>query len=266
MSEILIFLDGLNKYSSLILMIATLVYVYFTYRLTKETTKLREVETTPFMSVYIKPDHMLELIIENIGKAAAYNVEFEMDEKYKSCFHCGCDFKHKISYFSPNQQLVIGMDSYQNLEKLKFENIPIKVKYYSKEKELFEDTFSVEWKYLSGSALSTDNLEGIKKEIEKTVKEVKNLNQTIKDKEYFVTNKLKILEFEKTDTYVGFVFSNGYLIKVPLKEFTEKTGMEDIEEVYIDNGDLQDYSTGLKYTSEEIYDKLKDNKSKGDKQ
>ena len=66
MNNIFVWLDELNKYSSLILMFATLVYVYFTYKLTKETTKLREVETTPFMSLYIKPDYLLKLVIENV--------------------------------------------------------------------------------------------------------------------------------------------------------------------------------------------------------
>ncbi len=182
MNEISVYLDGLNKYSSLILMFATLVYVYFTYKLTKETTKLREVETTPFMSIYIKVDSKLSLIVENIGKAPAYDIEFKMDKKYISCFPCGCDFKHKISYFSPNQQLPICMDQYFNLEKLDFDSIPIEVKYSSKDGQLFEEVFTIEWKYLSGSALETDNLVEIKKAIEETAEEIKELHKTIKDK------------------------------------------------------------------------------------
>jgi len=47
--------DWLTAFATVILVIATLVYVYFTYKLTKETTKLREVETTPLMSMFIKP-------------------------------------------------------------------------------------------------------------------------------------------------------------------------------------------------------------------
>ena len=183
MDNMLPILDLLNKYSSLILVLATVIYVVFTYKLSRETTKLREIETTPFMAMYIKPDLMLTLIVENIGKAPAYNIEFEMDEKYQSCFRCGCDFKHKISYFSPNQQLVIYMDQYSKLEKLDFDSIPIKVKYVSKDGQLFEEVFTIEWKYLSGSALETDNLSEIKKAIKEAAKEIKELHKTIKDKE-----------------------------------------------------------------------------------
>lgn len=252
--------DWLTAIATVVLVIATVIYVFFTYRLTKETVKLREVETTPFISIYIKPGLMLNLIIENIGKAPAYDIEFEMDEKHQSCFRCGCDFKHKISYFSPSQQLVICMDQYANLEKLDFDSIPIKVKYSSKDGHLFEEVFTIEWKYLSGSALDTNNLEEIKKAIKETAKAIKELHKTIKDKEYFVTNKLKILEFEKTDTDMSFVFSNGFIIKIPINEFNEKTGINSIEQVHTNKGDLYDYSTHLTYTAEEICDKLKEDK------
>ena len=256
MKELFIIFDELNKYSSLILMFATLVYVYFTYKLTKETTKLREVETTPFISIYIKPDHFLKLIIENIGKSPAYDVKFEMDEKYKQYFKCGCDFKRKISYFSPNQRLIIGMDAYTKLSKLDFDYIPIKVKYYSKNNDKYEETFFVEWKYLSGTSLKSNALEEIPKELEKISSEIKNLNNIVKNKEYFITNKLKILEFEKKDELVNLVFSNGKLINIPTKEFIDKININDIEYIHAKNGDLLDYTNGDEYLAEEIYDKL----------
>lgn len=240
--------------------IATSIYVIFAYKLTKETIRLREVETTPFISMHVKPDLMLSLIIENIGKAPAYNVELSMEEKYRHCFQCDCDFKHKISYFSPNQQLVIYMDQYTNLEKLEFDSIPIKVKYSSKDGQVFEETFKIEWKYLSGSALQKDSLENIKKAIKETANEIKELHKTIGNKEYFITNKLKILEFVVTDTDISLVFSNGFLTKVSVRDFIEKIGIENIEQVHVDNGDLQDYKTRLKYTAEEIYDRLKNHK------
>jgi len=252
MNEILIFLDNVNNYSSLVLMIATLIYVYFTYRLTKETTKLREVETTPFISMYAKPDFILTLVIENIGKAPAYDVKFEMDEKYKSLFQCGCDLKHNISYFSPNQQLTISMDTYPTLEKSEFTNIPIKVRYYSKDKKLFEDSFIIEWKYLSGSDINTNNLKEVKKAIEATTKEIKELNKIIQDKNYQVTTKLKIITLEKTDMYLKLVFSNGYLGKIRNDEIN-KLGIFDIEKVHLKDGDLMDYSNRTKLTAEEIY-------------
>ena len=257
--------ECLTAFATIILVATTIVYVFFAGKLTQETVKLREVETTPFMSIYIKLDSKLSLIVENIGKAPAYDIEFKMDKKYTSCFPCGCDFKHKISYFSPNQQLPICMDQYSNLEKLDFDSIHIEVKYSSKDGQLFEEIFTIEWKYLSGSALETDNLVEIKKAIEETAKEIKELHKTIKDKEYFVTNKLKILEFVKTDTDISFVFSNGFIMKIPINEFNEKIGIISIEKVRTNKGDLCDYSTRLTYTAEEIYDKLENINHEGNK-
>ena len=35
---------------TIILVVATIVYVFFSFRLTQETVKLREIETSPFVS------------------------------------------------------------------------------------------------------------------------------------------------------------------------------------------------------------------------
>ena len=71
------FLDLANKYSSLILTFATIIYVGFTIVLARETRKLREVETTPFISLHFEAFYAsqeLKLIIKNIGKAPAYDL------------------------------------------------------------------------------------------------------------------------------------------------------------------------------------------------
>lgn len=82
-------LNQINSYSSLILVIATIIYVVFTYKLSKETTKLREVETSPFISLNLEPFHnspTLKLVVKNIGKAPAYNIGFSIDKEYKEFF------------------------------------------------------------------------------------------------------------------------------------------------------------------------------------
>lgn len=256
MNEILAFLDGLNKYSSLILMFATLVYVYFTYKLTKETTKLRKVETTPFISLYFditfpSVNHS-KIIIKNIGKAPAYNISFKVDKKYIKLFN-GYTFKNNISYFAPNQEFHILAEGFGKLNEKGYDNIPITVNYQSHDKRVISDTFNLEWKYLA--YYEKDNIEGIKNALENIKKEVAILNKTIKDKNYQVTTKLKILELEKTYMYLKFIFSNGYLGKVHNSEIN-KLGISDIKQTYIDNGDLTDYSINIKLTAEEIYNKL----------
>jgi len=170
--------DWLTAFATIILVMATLVYVFFTYKLTKETTKLREVETTPLMSMFIKPTQPIELIIENIGKAPAYNINISFDEKYLDSFLFDCT-KQKInfSYFSPNQQLIILMKYYHQLKDLKYDYIPIKVTYNSKDNRKFEDTFNISWKELSSAGLEiqSDKLEDISREL-------KNISNALKKK------------------------------------------------------------------------------------
>jgi len=93
------FLDLANKYSALILTLATIVYVGFTIVLAKETRKLREVETSPFISLHFEAFYnggKLKLIIKNIGKAPAYNITFSLEEKFAKYFNSDFTIKQKI--------------------------------------------------------------------------------------------------------------------------------------------------------------------------
>jgi hypothetical protein len=255
--------EWMTAVSTIVLVVATIIYVYFTYKLTKETTKLREVETTPFISIYTKATRPIEMIVENIGKAPAYNIEIKFDEKYLDCFLFDCTKnKNKISYFSPNQQFTILLKQYGELEKSPYEYIPISVTYQSKDGRTFEELFNIEWKYLSSSEIEKDGLEEIKKELEKTVKVLDKINKTIKEKELFITHKLKILEFEKNDGEISIVFSNGFLTKIKAIELDSILNTKNANELILMNGNLFSYEDRLTYLAEEVYAMLNDsNKS-----
>lgn len=166
--------------ATIILVFATWIYVYFAYRLTQETVKLREIETTPLMSIHIEPSLPLKIIIKNIGKAPAYNIKFKIDEKYKPLFTCGCSFGHQISYFSPDQQLVFPIKTFEEVENLGFENIPLAIQYQAKDGRYFQDSFSLEWKYLSGTIQNEEGISNIENAIKDIGEELKSLNITIK--------------------------------------------------------------------------------------
>ena len=91
MDSLIQYLDIANKYSSLILVLATLVYVGFTIVLAKETSKLREVETSPFISIIFDISFQAvshsKIIIKNIGKAPAYNITFNPNFAIESPLH-----------------------------------------------------------------------------------------------------------------------------------------------------------------------------------
>ena len=260
MKDFIEVMDLLNKYSSLILMLATVIYVYFTYKLTRETTKLREVETTPFMSIYIKPTLPIEMVIKNIGKAPAYDVVIEFDKKYLDCFSSCCTKdKNTFSYFSPNQQITILMKTYSDLSELDYDYIPIKVNYQSKEGRKFQDIFNISWKSLSSSQLQKDMLKEIKKEINNLQKEIKNIGNIFKDKEYFITNKLKILEFSKDNNEISLIFSNSEIFKISTKEFLKVLSFDikDLDYIEVEKGNLINYNTRMPYMAEEVFYLLK---------
>jgi Ca2+/Na+ antiporter len=248
--------DWVTAIATIILVLATCVYVYFSYKLTKETIKLREVETSPFISISFDTTFVskFKLNIKNIGKSPAYNLSFELDEKYLNFFNY--KFDQKISYFAPEQQFSILSSGYKELDESEYNNIPITVIYFSKDGRKFIDTFLMEWKHLDSTLIEKSTLEGMQKSFDDLNKEIKEINKTLKNKKYFVSNKLSVLEIEKKDNYVQFIFSNGEICKIEKKQISD-IGFKDMENVYIDDGDIQDFSTRTKFTAEEIFNNIK---------
>ena len=249
--------DWVTAIATIILVLATCIYVYFSYKLTKETIKLREVETSPFISIIFDISFQAvshsKIIIKNIGKAPAYNITFKVDEKYLSHFN-GYTFENTIEYFAPEQEFYILANGFNNLKEAGFESIPITVNYSSKDDRTFSELFNLKWQHFQ--YYEKDTLEEINKSFDDFNKEIKELNKTIKNKKYFVSNKLSVLEIEKKDNYVQFIFSNGEICRVEKKSIVD-IGFKDIENVYIDDGDIQDYSTRTKFTAEEVFSSIK---------
>lgn len=257
MDSLVQYLDVLNKYSSLILVLATLVYVGFTIVLAKETSKLREVETSPFISIIFDISFQAvshsKIIIKNIGKAPAYNITFKVDEKYLPHFN-GYTFENTIEYFAPEQEFYILANGFNNLKEAGFESIPITVHYKSKDDRSFSDLFNLRWQHFQ--YYEKDTLQDIKKSFDDLNKEIKGINKTLNNKKYFVSNKLSVLEIEKKDDYMQFIFSNGEICKIEKQQISD-IGFKDIENVYMDDGDIQDYSTRTRFTAEEVFNNIK---------
>lgn len=53
-----------------------------------------------------------------------------------------------------------------------------------------------------------------------------------------------------------FIFSNGEICKIEKEQITD-IGFKDMENVYIDDGDIQDYSIRTKFTAEEVFYNIK---------
>lgn len=255
--------EWVTALATIILVLTTIVYVFFAGKLTQETVKLREVETTSFISIYFDTTFSAvshsKIVIKNIGKAPAYNISFNIDDKYLEHFN-GYTFENDIEYFAPEQEFYILANGFNALKEAGFDSIPITVEYKAKDNRSFRELYNLRWQHYQ--YYEKDNIEGIRKALEDIKKEVTILNKTIKDKDYQVTTKLKILELEKTDMYLKFIFSNGYLGKIHNDEVS-KFGIIDVKQTFADNGDLVDHSSRIKFTAEEIYYKLQNSNYKG---
>ena len=258
--------DWVTAIATIILVFATCIYVYFSYKLTKETIKLREVETSPFISIIFDISFQAvshsKIIIKNIGKAPAYNIIFKVDEKYLPHFN-GYTFENTIQYFAPEQEFYILADGFNNLKEAGFESIPITVNYKSKDDRNFSELFNLKWQHFQ--YFGKDTLQDIKKSFDDLNKEIKELNKTVKNKKYFVSNKLSVLEIEKKDDYVQFIFSNGEVCRVERTSIAD-IGFKDIENVHVDDGDLQDFSTRIKFTAEEVFNNIRRLSKNGEKE
>lgn len=127
-------------------------------------------------------------------------------------------------------------------------------KFESKDDRTFCDFFTLRWQHFQ--FYEKNILQDIKNSFDNLNKEIKELNKTIKNKKYFVSNKLSVLEIEKKDDYIQLIFSNGEICKIE-KEYIVNIGFKDMENVYIDDGDIQDYSTRTKFAAEEIFNNIK---------
>lgn len=261
MDEFIKILDVLNGYSSLILVLATTIYVGFTIVLAKETRKLREVETTPFVSIELitfGAAH-IGLKFRNIGRSPAYNVSFEIDEKYNDLF--GFNFQNKINYFSPGQEFECFGKGLGEFRELDTDNIPITTKYSSKDNLIFEETFFIEWTSLRGRLIDTKPLQKIEKHLEKIYKELEKNNTFNKKNVNYVVPRIGLVEIEKTDFYLKCIFSNGFIGKIE-KDKIKGFGLNSFENIYLLDGELYDDSTRTYLKAEEIYTKLKKRENK----
>lgn len=244
--------DWISALSALILVIATCIYVIFSYKLTQETKKLREVETSPFISLQLEPfrySNYFQLVIKNIGKSPAYNITFTIDEKYIELFRF--NFHTKISYFSPEQKIEALSKPYKELLELDFSFIPITVIYYSKDNRKFTETFNLEWNYYDGVLLENNPYDKIEKELKNIsthLKSISNKKESIQ--------RIKIVELDITDYFLICIFNNGYLGKVPISQ-SKKLGIKSVNKLIRSNNGLLDRDTNLLYTAEELYYKFK---------
>lgn len=177
--------EWLTAWTTVFLFIATSIYVYFSYRLTKETVKLREVETSPFITVKIGPHNysrMLKMEIENIGKSPAYDVDILFGDKTNDVFK---NKKYKlpqthINYLPVGQKVSTFLGMINELEN-ELDEFEIELKYKSKDKKIFDEAIKINYKFMIEISMSLATPQEISK-LEDIKNEISKLNQIIKDR------------------------------------------------------------------------------------
>ncbi len=164
-----------------VMVVATFIYVYYTTKLFKETKKLREVETNPFVTVYIQPfknSNLLELVVENIGKSPAYNLKVNFDENIQNKWNeQNINLPElNINYLSVNQKLNYFIGKYsQNLEAL-----PIDIAYNSKDKRPFNEKINYNFASSQLDISTPYEIEQLNKNFDKLVDVIEKVGNTDK--------------------------------------------------------------------------------------
>ncbi len=163
-----------------LMLIATGVYVFYTRQLLKESIKMREVGTYPFINFkLIAKQGFSKIIIENIGKSPAYNLEIEFEEKVLKEIKSSCykTYKSNISYFGMGQYLDIPIQTQKFLDLNK--DIVIKVKYKALDGKEFND--SVKLSFEAGKDFGTHYPKAVYEDnFDKLTKELKNIGEYVK--------------------------------------------------------------------------------------
>lgn len=199
----------------------------------------------------------LQLTIKNIGKAPAYNVEFEIDDKYKDIFRF--NFSNKISYFAPEQCIESFGKPFKEFWEMDVSSIPIKVKYTAKDNSIFIDTFNLDWSHFEGVLLSNSPYDKIERSLEKISKSLDNIDKKSRDKANQIVPRIRIIEIQVTKFYFSCLFNDGFFDKIELVNL-DYLKISNIEKIRLFSGDLYEESTNLTFTAEEIYSKFKNRK------
>ncbi|MGA2363777.1 MAG: hypothetical protein ABSG73_15155 [Candidatus Aminicenantales bacterium] len=169
-------INFLNQNSGAILALTTIIYALITSRMLYETKKMRQSQTEPDVFITVQPQEgarvILNLVIQNIGLGAAYDLRFkvEPDIKLRSGKNLSdINFmKHGFRYLAPKQKLECFIASSME-EAQKKENIlrEITVYYRNKNEKSYEATFVLDFmEYFGMMHVDADPFKGIVDKLE----------------------------------------------------------------------------------------------------
>lgn len=159
------FIAFLDEHDGFFMALLTFVYVVFTILIfisnnksVKEMKLAREEEYRPFIVSYIqtKPNGTTELIIENIGKTVAKNVEIEISPEFnfpkKSPLSNSFVLNNSIPNMPPNYRLKFYIGSIKDfkIEGDSYQVYEVWVKYHSFDNQHYKDNYTIDFNIGSG--------------------------------------------------------------------------------------------------------------------
>lgn len=134
-------------------LVVIIAYTILTKRLVDETAKMRELQTDPYLSIYLAPDDihysLKNLVIINHGLGAAYNIKFSFNPDF--IYHSEKKiseiplFNKGIPYLGPNQKIIFRL--VWRPVKNDTPSIPpfnVEVKYYNSSKKVKYESFIID--------------------------------------------------------------------------------------------------------------------------
>lgn len=179
-------LESLNRNSGTITVIfsgfvaiATVAYAILTGILVSETTKMREAQTEPDMSISLRQGgrygNLLEMVIQNIGAGEAFDVNFETKtdftirhglEKYQKRFQDLNIIDKGLNRVAPNQSYFFFMAPAEQVQNEP--SFEIKVRYKNSAGTALPDkVYTIDFSTFTDLAPITDPLEKIAENISK---------------------------------------------------------------------------------------------------
>lgn len=217
-------LDFLNQNSgvfavifSAAVAIATVVYAILTWRLVKETRRMREAQTEPLVSINVQPHEgyimLIDMNIQNIGLGPAYDLTFQIDPD----FECKKDtllselsmMTNGIKYLPPGQKIRFHLTNlFQDFEKKMKTPFNIQVKYLNGIGKALHNTYLVDLSQFEGiSQMPRPPLYSICDDIKHLRTSIERLASGFK--------RLKVVVYTQQD------------IQKELEKYTQETGNEE---------------------------------------
>jgi hypothetical protein len=184
---------------------STIIYALLTWKLVNETSKFREFQTEPRISLSVELDQntvtLMDLIIENIGLGPAFTITFEIFPDFNyfkdELLSQTCLFKNGISYLAPKQKIrIILTDMADNYEEKIKQSFKIRVTYFDVLGKRMQASYPIEFhQYRNILYTETNPLAKIANNVEKIHNDIHHLTEGFK--------KLQVICYIRKDEEEG---------------------------------------------------------------